>query len=108
MHKNYVKDMSAPHALFGLSSRISYFKNLKDQLEAHQSKSKSIMFRRKLLENQNKQNYTNELHRIRGYLPQNDTRLPIGTIERLKSREEELNKLGGRIADDIKKNYFFI
>ena len=102
MYKNYVKDMSSPNDLFGLSSRISYFKNLKDQLEAHQSKSKSIMFRRKLLENQKKQNYSNELHRIKGALFQNDTRLPIGTIERLRERQKELYKLGGQIADEIK------
>ena len=102
MRKNYVKDMSAPHDLFGLSSRISYFKNLKDQLEAHQSKSESIMFRRKLLEKQKKQNYANELHRIRGELSQNDTRLPIGTRERLREPEKELYKLGGLIANDIK------
>ena len=102
MRKNYVKDMSAPHDLFGLSSRISYFKNLKDQLEAHQSRTKSIMFRRKLLEDQKKQNYANELHRTRGVLSQNDTRLPIGTRERLKERQKELYKLGGQIADEIK------
>ena len=102
MYKNYVKDRSSPNDLFGLSSRINYFKNLKDQLEAHQSKSKSIMFRRKLSENQKKQNYANELHRLRGVLSQNDTRLPIGTIERLRERQKELYKLGGQIADEIK------
>jgi len=94
--------MSSPNDLFGLSSRIAYFKNLKDQLEAHQTKTKSVLFRRKLLENQKKQNYANELHRIRGYLSQTDTRLPIGTVERLKEREKALQKLGGYIADEIK------
>ena len=102
MYRNYIKDRSAPHDLFGLSSRINYFKNLKDQLEAHRSKQSSIMFRRKLLENQTKHNYANELHRIRGYLSQNDTRLPIGTVKRLKEREKELHKLGAQIADEIK------
>jgi hypothetical protein len=101
MYKTYVKDMSSPNDLFGLSSRIAYFKNLKDQLEAHQTKTKSVLFRRKLLENQKKQNYSNELHRIRGYLSQTDTRLPIGTVERLKEREKALKKLGGYIADEI-------
>ena len=47
MYKTYVKDMSSPNDLFGLSSRIAYFKNLKDQLEAYQSKTKSVLFRRK-------------------------------------------------------------
>ena len=102
MYRNYIKDKSSPNDLFGLSSRISYFKNLKDQLEAHKTKQSSIMFRRKLLENQTKQNYANELHRIKGYLSQYDTRLPIGTVKRLKEREKELQKLGGQIADEIK------
>jgi hypothetical protein len=102
MYSNYIKDKSSPHDLFGLSSRINYFKNLKDQLEAHRSKQSSIMFRRKLLENQTKQNYANELHRIRGYLSQNDTRFPVGTVKRLKERQKELNKLGFQIADEIK------
>ena len=102
MYKNYVKDKSSPNDLFGLSSRINYFKNLKDQLEAHKTKQSSIMFRRKLLENQTKQNYANELHRIKGVLSQNDSRLPIGTVERLKKRQEELSKLGGKFYDEIK------
>ena len=88
MYRNYIKDKSSPNDLFGLSSRINYFKNLKDQLEAHRSKQSSIMFRRKLLENQTKHNYANELHRIKGYLSQNDTRLPIGTVRRLKERQK--------------------
>ena len=29
MYKTYVKDMSSPNDLFGLSSRIAYFKNLR-------------------------------------------------------------------------------
>ena len=100
--RNYIKDTSSPSDLFGLSSRINYFKNLKDLLEAHRSKQSSTLFRKKLLENQNKQNYANELHRIRGYLSQNDTRFPVGTVERLKEREKHLQKLGGQIADEIK------
>jgi hypothetical protein len=102
MYRNYIKDRSAPNDLFGLSSRINYFKNLKDQLEAHRSKQSSILFRKKLLENQNKHNYALELHRIRGYLSQNETRFPVGTVKRLKEREKELNKLGAQIADEIK------
>jgi hypothetical protein len=102
MYKNYVKDRSSPNDLFGLSSRIDYFKILKDQLEAHRTKQSSIMFRRKLLENQTKQNYANELHRIKGVLSQNDSRLPVGTVKRLKEREKEIQALGGQIVDEIK------
>ena len=99
---NYVKAMSAPYDLYGLSSRLNYFKNLKENLEAHRSKSKAILYRKNLLEHQNKMNYNNEIHRIRGILSQNDTRLPIGTRERLEERQKALRKLGGEIVDEIK------
>jgi hypothetical protein len=45
-----------------------------------------------------KVNNQNELDRIRGYISSHDTRFPIGTIERLKNREEELKKLGAHIT----------
>jgi len=61
-----------------------------------------ILFRKNLIENQNKMNYTNELNRIRGILSQNDTRLPIGTVKKLKERVEKLKELGGQISDEIK------
>ena len=51
-----------------------------------------------MLDYKDKVNYQNELDRIRGYLSGNDTRFPIGTIERLKNREEELKKLGAHIT----------
>ena len=49
--------------------------------------------RNKMLEYQGKVNYQNELDRIRGYISTHDARFHIGTIERLKKREEELKKI---------------
>ena len=54
--------------------------------------------RNKMLEYRDKVNYQNELDRIRGYISTRDIRFPIGTIERLKKREEELKKLGAHIT----------
>ena len=51
-----------------------------------------------MLDYKDKVSYSNELDRIRGYLSRHDTRFPIGTIERLKNREEELKKLGAHIT----------
>jgi hypothetical protein len=52
-----------------------------------------------MIEHQNKTNYINEIDRIRGYLSSYDTRFPIGTIDRLKKREDELKKLVHHITN---------
>jgi hypothetical protein len=52
-----------------------------------------------MIEHQNKINYINEIDRIRGYLSSYDTRFPIGTIDRLKKREDELKKLVHNITN---------
>ena len=79
---------------------LHHLKNLKDALEVHQTKSASILFRRQLLEHQNKINYTTELSRIRGELSK--TNLPHQTRQALTNRVEHLKKLGGEIVDRIK------
>ena len=74
-------------------NQLKYLEQVKRELEARKSKVGNISYRKKLRENQNKENYLTELHRIRGVLTENDHRLPIGTRDRLKHREEELNNL---------------
>ena len=91
-----------PKNMYGLNYSQQYFKNLKDFLEAQKSKSASVLYRKKLLEQRDKINYTNELQRIRGELFRNDTRLPQGTIDILKARVAKLRELGGQIVDEIK------
>ena len=73
--------------------------NLKRELEAKRAKAQSISLRNKMIEHQNKINYINEIDRIRGYLSSYDTRFPIGTIDRLKKREDELKKLVHNITN---------
>ena len=72
--------------------------NVKKELELKKARAQSIAMRNKMLDYKDKVNYQNELDRIRGYLSRHDTRFPIGTIERLKNREEELKKLGAHIT----------
>ena len=75
-----------------------HLENIKKELELKKARAQSIAMRNKMLDYKDKVNYQNELDRIRGYLSRNDTRFPIGTIERLKNREEELKKLGAHIT----------
>ena len=76
-----------------LNNQIRYFQNVKRELEARQTKVASLSYRNKLREQQDKENYSNELQRIRGQLSKSSNRLPIGTRERLVKRIEELRKL---------------
>ena len=90
------------YGLGNFSKQMPYFHHLKQVLEARETKAAATLYRRKLLEHQNKVNYVNELHRIKGMLSQNDTRLPIATRERLMNRQRNLHQLGHKIADEIK------
>ena len=72
---------------------------MKDQLEAYNTKVASIALRKNILEYQNRINYSNEMSNIRGVL--GSKRLPFQTVSRLKSRHEELKRLGGREISSI-------
>ena len=74
-------------------NQLKYLEQVRKELEARKSKVGNISYRRRLRENQDKENYVTEIHRIRGVLTQNDHRLPIGTRDRLTNREEELTNL---------------
>ena len=74
-------------------NHLKYFENLKKELEAKKTKVANLSYRIKLKEMQDRENYVNEIHRIRGILSQADNRLPIGTRERLSNRIEEIEKL---------------
>ena len=74
-------------------NQMKYLEQIKKELEARTSKVANISYRKKLRDNQNKENYLTELHRIRGVLSQSENRFPIGTHSRLTQRTEELKKL---------------
>ena len=73
-------------------NQLKYLEQVKKELEAKKSKVASISYRKKLKQQQDKENYLTELHRIRGALSQADNRFPI-TKERLIQRTQELKKL---------------
>ena len=66
---------------------------MKKELEAKKTKVANLSYRIKLKQMQDRENYLTELHRIRGVLSQNESRLPIGTRERLQSRIKEIQNL---------------
>ena len=74
-------------------NHLKYFENLKKELEAKKTKVANLSYRIKLKQMQNKENYVNEIHRLRGVLSQNDNRLPIGTRERLEQRIKDIQNL---------------
>ncbi len=61
------------------------------QWDARASKVKNNNERRRWLERQNNANYRNEYDRLRGELSHN--RIPFGSTQRLKKRNEELIRL---------------
>ena len=71
-----------------------YWKQVKDKLEAANTKQASIAFRKKVLDDQNRANYSSEYERIRGILEH--SRLPATTVESLKKRKETLKALGAK------------
>ena len=99
MYKKRLPKSSRPYISQSETRNLHYLKNLKDSLEAHQTKASSILFRKQLLEHQNKINYTTELSRIRGELSK--TNLPYQTRLELLERKKRLEKLGGEIVDRI-------
>ena len=74
-------------------NHLKYFENLKKELEAKATKVANLNYRKKLKQQQDKENYVNEIHRIRGVLSLSDNRLPIGTRDRLTQRIKEIENL---------------
>ena len=77
-----------------LETNPLYWKRVKDQLEAYNTKVSSIALRKKILDDQKRINYSNEMANIRGVL--GSKILPFQTVERLKTRHDELKRLGGK------------
>ena len=73
-------------------NRLGYWKRVKDMMEMHELKEKSILFRKKLLDDAKKTNYTNEYDRIRGVLAHSTVNAQ--TKQNIENRINELLKLG--------------
>ena len=82
-----------------IKNRLSYFETLQKKLDAHQTKASSIEIRKKWLERQKLNNYTNEYDRIRGMIDQNERKGV--SVEHLKNRKNKLEELGAKAIDGI-------
>ena len=74
-------------------SQLKYLEIVRKELEGRKSLVGNINYRKKLKEQQDKENYLTEVHRIRGVLSQNSTRLPDGTRDRLNQRIKQIKNL---------------
>ena len=78
-----------------MKQNLNYYKQLKDILEAHETKAKSVHSRRHALQRQKVANYQNEQDRIMGEIAHNEA---IGLSSRLlRRRKEELESLNKEI-----------
>ena len=84
------------HKMHQLMDRhgLHYAKNLKDTMEAHNTKAASITFRKQILDNQTEHNYQSELEKVKGILAQSNQ--PYQTIQRLQARKAQLKALGAQ------------
>ena len=78
-----------------IKRNLNYYKQLKDILEAHETKAKSVHFRRHALQRQKVANYQNEKERIMGEIAHSETRGL--TSHHLNKRKETLEKLSREI-----------
>ena len=79
--------------------QLAYFRNIKAQLDARETRTKSIALRRNFLMRQKIGNYQNEHDRIKYILHNN---LVPTTKDKLTSRVAELEKLGASAFVGIK------
>ena len=72
----------------------AYWRRVKNELEAYNTKAASIAFRKHILEKQKQGDYQREFESIRGVL--SHSVLPFQTVKRLKDRAVHLRELGAR------------
>jgi hypothetical protein len=78
-----------------MKQNLNYYKQLQAVLDAHETKAKSIHFRKNALQRQKIANYQNEKERIMGEIAHNET---IGLSSRLlKRRKQELERMAREI-----------
>ena len=85
--------------LWGVASRMNYFKQLKETMEAKQSQGALIKYRNDLAESNRTESYRKELDRIRNVL--DNTRSPDGivTSKQLLERKKHLEEMIKNISD---------
>lgn len=81
--------------------QLDHIKHLHSQLEARKNLSASVAFRKEILEKKKIKNYQTEYDRIRAHLEANSA-TPYLVKADVRSRADELRKLGAQAFDAIK------
>jgi len=83
-----------------LGKRLAYFKHMKDQLDARDTKIRSINLRKEWLQRQTANNYQLEYDRIRNTM--SHSVVPNTTVDMTKQRMKKLEDLGAQAVDGIR------
>jgi len=83
-----------------LEKRLAYFKHMKDQLDARDTKIRSINLRKEWLQRQTANNYQLEYDRIRNTM--SHSVVPNTTVDMMKQRMKKLEDLGAQAVDGIR------
>ncbi len=83
-----------------LEKRLAYYKHLKQQLEARETKISSINLRKQWLQRQNANNYQQEYDRIRNTM--SHSVVPNATVDMMRQRMKRLEELGAQVVDGIR------
>jgi len=76
---------------------VKHYENLQSILDARATKKANNMFRKNMIDRQNRNNYQMEFDRIRNLL---EGKIITGqSAERLRERTKELEKMGAKIMD---------
>ena len=82
-----------------IKHKLSYFQQVKKEIDSRKTKARSSMLRRHWLQKQTVHNYQNEYDRIRGIL---NTSVTGGlTNDVLNKRKLKLEEMGAKIIDQI-------
>ena len=79
--------------IFGTASRRQYFKDLKEKLEAQESKVANVSFQNSLTNSRRKSNYEAEIQRIRNLIKSKNSETEKETIGRLEAKKAELEEM---------------
>ena len=82
------------HLEDSIRNRLDYWKRVKNTMEMHETKQKSILFRKQILDDRVRANYQNEYERLRGVIAH--TVVPERTRQRLINRIGQLQNLGAQ------------
>ena len=90
----YFLHKKGKHLEESVRNRLDYWKRVKRTMEMHETKQKSILFRKQVLDDRVRANYQNEYERLRGVIAH--TVVPEQTRQRLIARVGQLQTLGAQ------------